>query len=217
MKLPFFYSLALFGAMTVSAAENTQTNAANTLIPDANPTGIFSTIDINDVPGWIDEITLSLHVSGGFSGDFYAYLSAENGGFAVLLNRVGKIDLSPFGYEDSGLNITFSDSAEMDVHLYGGVSGGILTGIWQPDGRNVDPQNVLDTDSRTATLSAFTSLNPNGRWTLFVADMAGAGEGTLVEWSLILKTIPEPSALSFAMLGSGLWLIGRRKQKTLRR
>jgi hypothetical protein len=49
--------------------------------------------------------------------------------------------------------------------------GGPLTGIWTPDGRVVDPDLVLNTDPRTALLGSFNGLDPNGEWTLLIADL----------------------------------------------
>ena len=62
--------------------------------------------------------------------------------------------------------------------------GGVLTGTFQPDARNVSPFSVLDTSPWTAFLSSFDGLDPNGTWTLFIADVSPVGIGTLDSWSL---------------------------------
>ena len=46
-------------------------------------------------------------------------------------------------------------------------------GKWVADGRTNRPTEVLDTDARPALLSGFNGLDPNGNWTVFVADVAG--------------------------------------------
>lgn len=185
------------------------TDTVNTPVPDANPNGLFSTIDVANVPGVIDNVTLSLNISGGFNGDLYAYLAGDNGGFTVLMNRVGRASTDPIGYGDAGFNVTFSGAATSDIHTYGGNGGNQLTGTWQPDGRNVDPQLVLDTDPRTTFLSSFNNRTPNGTWTLFVGDFANQSESTLVSWTLTIDTVPEPSSISLIGVGFGILLAFR--------
>jgi subtilisin-like proprotein convertase family protein len=205
MKAALNFLIATLFCASVSAAEMSYTNSSSAAIPDANPTGIMSVIDVTDAPGWITEVELTLTISGGFNGDFYAYLTSDAGGFSVLLNRPGRTSSNPFGYEDPGMTLTLSDAAPLDIHLYGGSSGSPLTGTWQPDGRNVSPQFALDSDPRTAGLSVFNGNTANGRWTLFLSDMASGGGATLVNWSISLKTIPEPSPFAFVLTGLGLF------------
>ena len=127
------------------------------------------------------------------------------------MNRVGSSSSSPNGYSDSGFQLTFSDSAQYDVHRYrvslGGESVGAVMGTWQPDGRRVDPSTVLDTSPRTDPLTPLGQLDPNGRWTLFVADMEAGGTGKLTGWEVrALAVIPEPSALSMLGMGLLVWM-----------
>jgi subtilisin-like proprotein convertase family protein len=46
---------------------------------------------------------------------------------------------------------------------------------------------VLDTSARTAYLSNFNGLDPNGQWTLFIADLAAGDRATLVRWGLEIE------------------------------
>jgi len=114
----------------------------------------------------------------------------------------------PSGYGESGFNITLSDSASWDVHNYqvalGGVFDGPLTGTWQPDGRRVHPTVSLDTSPRTTTLEPLGNMDPNGSWTLFIADMEAGGTGRLVEWEVRgtpWSAIPEPRTVGLAFAG----------------
>jgi len=83
--------------------------------------------------------------------------------------------------------VTFAVGAS-DIHRYGDsvlVQPGLaLTGIWGADGRETDPATTLDTDPRTAALDPFLIINPNGRWTLFIADVVSGGEARLDRWGL---------------------------------
>jgi subtilisin-like proprotein convertase family protein len=206
--------LAVFVAGTVSASAQhySFTNSTSAVVPDANPNGVFSTIDVSAISGTLGNLTLSLNISGGYNGDLYAYLSGDNGGFSVLLNRVGRTISNPTGYGDPGMNIVFSDSGASDVHLYGDNGGTPLTGTWQPDARNTNPQLTLDTDPRTAFLSSFDNRNPNGTYTLFLADFANESQSTLVSWSIDLDVVPEPTSASLFAIGLGLfWAMRRRR------
>lgn len=210
MKIPVII-LALLLALGAAAqpATNTFSQTVNALIPDANPDGYSSSTLVSGLAGVIQSLTVSLDITGGFNGDLYCYLAFGNG-FAVLLNRTGKSGTDSFGYGDAGFNISLSDVAATDIHLYGGNGGSPLTGTWQPDGRAIDPELVVGTDARTALLSAFTGSNPNGKWTLFVADLAGGYQSTLANWSLTIATVPEPnSGQLLGMLGglltAGAW------------
>jgi subtilisin-like proprotein convertase family protein len=214
MRLARLLSLvALLTGLGLPAADYAYTNQVNAVVPDGNPNGLSSSIDVSGTAGSITNITVFLSVAGGYTGDFYAYLSADNGGFSVLLNRVGRTSSNPLGYDDVGMTLNLSDRAAADVHLYGGNLGGPLTGAWQPDGRDVNPQLVLDTDPRLADLAVFDNRSAEGTWTLFISDMAGGGEGSLVNWALVIQTVPEPAAISLAVLGAGLWVFARRRAR----
>lgn len=166
----------------------------------------------------ISSVEVGLDISGGYNGDLYAYLAGPDGGFAVLLNRVGVSNsASEFGYSDSGMNVNFEDSAANDIHYYQNVPGYSLTGtIWQPDGENIDPNSPPAdfTGTQTAMLSSFDGANPNGTWTLFLADVSSGSQSTVVSWSLDITMVPEPSILTFAGAGVVVLLIlGQRRSR----
>ena len=186
-------------------------------IPDNDPSGIARSFKTSGLMVGIPyDLTVRLSVEGSefgaFNGDYYAYLLHETPSgsefrLAVLMNRVGSSSSSPNGYSDSGFQLTFSDSALQDIHQYrvslGGAPSGLVSGTWQPDGRRVDPSAALDTSPRAAPLIPLGQIDPNGQWTLFVADMEAGGTAKLTGWEVrALAVIPEPSALS--MLGTGL-------------
>jgi subtilisin-like proprotein convertase family protein len=177
----------------------------NQPIPDGDLAGLASEYNVSGVSGPIGSLTVNLNISGSRNGDLYAWLT-HGTGFSVLLNRPGRTAVDSLGYGDDGLNVTFSAAAAMDIHSYGGNGGNLLTGTYQPDGRKVFPALALDTSPRTAMLSSFTGLDPNGDWVLFVADAEGGDLHELVSWGINLTPIPEPA--SSGLLLSGLILLG---------
>lgn len=204
----------------------------NTAIPDNDSNGITSVISVSGQTDVITDLTVTLNLtaSGGaaFNGDIYAYLTHDTiDGFAVLLNRPGKTAANPMGTDGAGFtNVVFDDdAANGDVHVYettlggGFTAGEALTGTWAPDGRNIDPANVVDTDSRTSLLSSFDAQVPNGDWTLFVADMAGGGTLTLADWSMEISVSPVPEPQFYLLLAVSSMILGvhRRQQRCPKR
>jgi len=200
-------------------ATNVSFTSANTLIPDGQLTGMAFQTTVSGLSGTVYDVTVSLDILGGINGALYAYLTGPNGGFAVLLNRSGVTGGNSFGNTDAGLNITLTDAGSpANIHSYQADSpsfngNGQLTGIWAPDGINLNPQSsptMFDAARPTADFSSFTGTSPDGTWTLFVADVVGGGDGTLVNWGLTVVTAPEPQSWIFLAGGAGLLLMLRR-------
>lgn len=168
-------------------------------IPDGDLSGIVSTLSLSSLSAPIANLRVELDISGSYVGDLYAYLT-HGTGFAVLLNRAGSTSADPAGYGDSGLHVTFADGAP-DIHqyrltLFGNEStslNGPLTGLWAPDGRGVLPAILAPNDLRTAFLSSFNGQDPNGEWTLFVADLSGGDLHELNGWRLDINGPREPA------------------------
>lgn len=207
----------------------TQTYSVNSAIPDGDPSGFSDTRAIATSQTAITDVNVTLDISGlgtygGVNGDLYVYLT-HGSGFTVLLNRPGRRSGSSMGYDDSGLgSVVFDDSAANgDIHSYRfTLSGnhdtaitpapGQLTGSWRPDGRNIDPGSVADTDARGALLNSFNGLNPNGNWTLFVADMQTGGQVQLNSWGVSISAVPEPATTAlFTGVGLFSFLILRQR------
>src|SRR5580693_3261133 len=209
---------AVLAAASVSSTAvvmgQTTTNLSFTVnqnIPQGDPSGLANTQTLNfsSVPNFssIVNLTVTLDISGGLNGGYYAYLVNNSGGFAILLNRPGTTAGNSLGYTDSGFNITLSAGGP-DIHTYQTVSnpgGGVLAGTWGADGRNVDPATVVDTDPQTALLSSFAGADPSGQWTLFLANLDYGEQGELVSWGLSITAVPEPSSVGLALLGLGVF------------
>lgn len=192
-------------------------------IPDANLNGWSDTRTLSGVWGFITDVNVTLNISGGFNGDLYVYLS-HGGQTALLLNRVGRTALSGAGYGDAGFNITLSDGSA-DIHSYGGNGGSQLTGTWGADGRDIDPLASGATfDAATRQnggnpLGLFNNADPNGAWTIFVSDVSGGNQSTVVSWGLGMTTAPEPMNVAaglFAALFGAFHLIRFARRKGLK-
>lgn len=197
------------------AQTNSYTIAVNAPIADGSPVGLASTTAVSGLSGSISSIEVNLDITGGFNGDLYAYLAGPQGGFAILLNRVGLGSSNPFGYSDAGFNITLS-SGYANIHNYQSGSYTLTGGeLWAPDGRNISPlsaPSAFDSAATTADFGSFTGLIPNGDWTLFVADLSSGGQSTLVNWGLTIVTVPEPQTWLLGFGGVLLFALNRRRK-----
>lgn len=194
-------------------------------IPDGNASGIS---DVREISGSFPEVTgvrVNLTLSGGFNGDLYVYLRRESAGvtdgFSVLLNRPGRTAIDSWGYADSGFDVAFADTALNDVHDYRltlePAPNAPLTGVWQPDARNVDPSAVTSDSPRDAFLSVFSGGAANGNWTLFAADLQSGGASQIESWGLEFTAVPEtrhfPMIAGAGMIGVALWRLGTRRPR----
>ena len=164
------------------------------VIPDGRLTGWSDTHNLSGAPVSIGDVTVTLNLSGGWNGDLYAYL-VHSSGFAVLLNRVGRTTADGPGFGTAGMNVTLNDAAVLgNIHS---VSAPVAGGIYQPDGRNIDPRSpggTLAGTTPTALLSSFNRQNANGNWTLFIADVSGGDVSKVTSWSLDIAAVAEPGS-----------------------
>jgi Proprotein convertase P-domain len=189
--------------------------ASSGIVPDGNSTGWSDSRSLSGLSDFsISSVTVALNISGGYNGDLYAYLS-HDGILVPLLNRAGVTSGNPFGYSDSGFNVTLSSEGANDVHFYNSFTpsfngNGQLTGTWQPDGRNISPlspASTFDSASRV-DFSAYNGDNPNGTWTLFIADMASGDQSQLQSWSLGITAVPEPVGFALGIFAGISVVVG---------
>lgn len=215
MRSCYFLALAcsIVSAPQLQAAIVTVSDvlSSNNEIDDPPGSGIARTLTVSAPFTQITDIRVTLDIGSAdglnaWNGDLYAHLSGPSGTLAVLLNQTGVTSLNSAGYSNAGFSVTFQDSlSNPDIHNYQDVSyslngSGQLTGTWNSDGRS------LATDStRSNPLSGFAGQNPNGTWTLLVADMATGNTAKLNSWSLTVEggsiaqggsAVPEPHSTS---------------------
>lgn len=199
-------------AVIVPGTGFTFDDAVGLTIPDNNATGIARQVTVPAVYGPVDGISVSVVTSGGWNGDYYAFLS-HSSGLAVLLNRIGRSTASPLGSPDSGMVLTLITSSGADVHLATAEPGAPLTGVFSGDGRFSDPATVLDTDPRTAPLDLFLGADASGTWTFFIADLSAGDSAVLESWSLAIDAVPEPS---LGVLAAGVLVCAARRRRARR-
>jgi hypothetical protein len=191
----------------------------NISIPDNSIQGILRTTTVSGLDAsltYAPRVSLQIGGTGfgGFVGDLYGYLSHETPGgdyrMAVLLNRPGRTVFEPSGYDEEGFDIVFADEAAADIHFYRNfhpsIVSGTLLGTWQPDGRLASPFEVDESSPRTTNLASLGTIDPNGTWNLFLADLEAGGTMQLESWGLELianppaTAVPEPSQILSALV-----------------
>jgi subtilisin-like proprotein convertase family protein len=214
------------GAATAQTQSTNFTFSTGATIPDNEPSGLALAYSLSGIVGTISDVTVSLSISGGYNGDLYAYLAGPNGGFTVLLNRVGVgtgAGQSTYGYADTGFNVTLDDTALNNIQYYQSASpaptitGGVLQGTWQPDGVNIDPQSApsaFTAGSPSTPLSSFIGTDPNGTWTLFLADLAAGNESVVGPITVDVTTVPEPQTFALAACGGLAILLLRNLRRS---
>jgi subtilisin-like proprotein convertase family protein len=208
------FLLLTLGVGTSSAQVTNLFSGLNRAIPDGQVTGMVDTHTLaftNHAFWQITNVQLTIKIEGGYNGDLYGYL-VHGDGFAVLFNREGRTSGNRQGYNHGGFDIMLADGGE-DLHFYQAFgfdlnNQGQVTGTWGPDGRRVDPGGVNEHAERSALFGSFNGLNPNGTWTLFLADVDFGEQATLVEWGLVITAVPEPAP--FVLLGLAALLVWRR-------
>jgi subtilisin-like proprotein convertase family protein len=165
-------------------------NTAAITINDAIAQGVSnlypSTINVTGMTGNITNITVRLeNLNHTFPADLDIMLVAPNGDNIVLLSDTGGANDVFFG------NITFDDAAASTVGTT------ITTGTYQTTRdatADTFPAPAPAVGTNTTLGGAFNGDAPNGTWSLYVVDDAGADQGTLGNgWSLTITTTGSPA------------------------
>ena len=164
------------------------------------------------------KVRAGLHLVGssaglGWAGDMFVSLDHNLGSLtSILPNQPGLEGGNPAGFGYDGWNVVFRDgAANGDIH-HGqpATPATLLTGEWQPDGRQ-DPL----ASSRLPQLDVFYGAAANASWHLSVADLAPEGTMKLESWSLTFTgtTVPEPiGPTALVVLGLVGFAVFRRRR-----
>ena len=181
-------------------------------IPDANPTGISSSINVSSLPSVIEDVNVWINVSGGYNGDLYAFLS-YNGVLVPLLNRVGTVSVSPSTYQDY---FGYSTAGFSSVMLNDQASDGAIHNTITPGSKPTYSYTPDIAGSASPGLVAYNSANPNGNWTIFFSDMASGNSSTLVSWGMDITAVPEPANIALGIFGASSMLVLVVRSRTVR-
>jgi subtilisin-like proprotein convertase family protein len=204
-------SLPVHAAVTTNFTYNSGF-ANGGYVPDNDLSGWSDTHTLSGFTGGmalVDNITVTLNISGGWNGDLYGYLvhvdENNNSGFVVLLNRVGTPGYT-YGYGEAGFNnVTLSDVSGTSIQNYGGSSSAaaaLSTGTYGSAGGTLN--------------TSYDGLTVNGSWTLFLADMSSGDISLVNSWTLGITAVPEPTTWAMIIFGTllGGWHFARRLRRT---
>lgn len=173
------------------------------LVLDNNPNGWSDTRTISTA-GAINDISVTLELSGGWNGDLYAYL-VHDSGFTVLLDRVGTgvSGVSSYGYGDAGMNVTLAASGD-SLHHYGG--NNTFSSV---------PTGTYMVDNTSGSLGSFVNISSEGTWSLFIADDSAGGVSTVQSWGLQMDitAMPEPQTWILMTGTLGAFLVKRQTRQ----
>jgi len=152
------------------------------VIPDNNYSGVAYALSFGFSGVTIRDISVMLNISGGYNGDIYAYLS-HGSEIAYLLAANPAVS-------GSGFNITFVEGTGSPIPTGG---SGVLTGSYNP---------AID------FATTFNTTDPNGAWTLFLADLSPGDTSTLNSFGVNVTGVPEPVNVALGAFGVLLLAIG---------
>jgi subtilisin-like proprotein convertase family protein len=155
----------------------TSSGTVNIAIPDANPTGITSTIAVSGLPAKVLDVNVKLNIEHTYVGDLRVFLTGPNNAkISLILNR-----------GDEGINFTntvLDDEALVSITAIA-AAGDPFSGSFRPE----------------VPLGNFDGTPANGNWTLAVIDSVGLDTGKLVDWSLTFTTEQATTSLGNGFYG----------------
>lgn len=137
---------------------------ANLVIPDDDPQGTVSTVNVSSLTGTILDVNVTVNVTHTAVGDLRLNLRSPAGTVVTLVNRRGT----------DGVN--FKNTSFDDTSLVPAVN---MLNFQSPFNSVFSPETPL---------AAIIGESPNGNWMLEAFDLDTLDNGTLVSWSLSVTT-----------------------------
>jgi len=140
-------------------------------VPDANPTGVLSTINVSD-DFVVSDVNLNIDITHSWLWDLQIYLKAPNGEETLVYDR----SCGSAGVQRKNINALFDDEATTSVcnNSIPAISG------------STKPMSLL---------SAFNGSSSQGDWVLKVVDNSAGDLGTINDWSIELCQTNQTSAV----------------------
>lgn len=147
-----------------------------------------STVSVSGMAGLTTDVQVTLHgVTHGILNDIDALLVSPSGENLIFLSDASDFDI--FTYANNA-NLTFDDTgSEMPMRLE------VPSGTYEPT--NINHGGELDTfagpapqpSSANSFATAFSGIDPNGTWELYIVDDGTGDVGTIAGgWSISITT-----------------------------
>lgn len=167
-------------------------------IGPANP--YPSTITVSGMTGAVTAVQVVFHgLTHSTLNDVDALVVAPSGQNLVVLSDIGDPATLAFA---SNATLTFDDAATGSVP-----SGNVPTGTYRPTNNGAAdsfPPPAPAPSAQTTLADAFTGINPNGTWQLFIVDDSTGDVGSMAGgWSLVITTDLATAPTTTVMSTSG--------------
>jgi subtilisin-like proprotein convertase family protein len=184
-----------------AVATTSFSNTAPILIPGTGtgastgaPADIYpSTVSVSGITGTVSKVTVDLtNFNHTFPGDVDVLLAGPGGQKILLMSDAGG------GTDAVNVNLTFDDAAAA-------IGATVVSGTFRPT--NIGTGDLFPAPAPVGPypdpqlLSVFNGLDPNGTWSLYAVDDAGADVGNINGgWSLNITTSDPVCCLSACVL-----------------
>ncbi len=147
---------------------------------------------VSGLPRGITDVNVTLtSFDHTYPNDVDVLLVGPTGKFAVLVSDAGG------DWNVNGVNLTIDDQAAAQLPQ----ADQIVSGTYQPTNFEADDEfgpAAPDTDTSVDLLNTFNGTDPNGTWSLYVADDYGSEDGgDFGGWSVRITTVDLPAAPVF--------------------
>jgi subtilisin-like proprotein convertase family protein len=167
------------GAAGASAETITVSGGEEATIPSSGKAEPYpSLLDVQGGDGNMTDVNVTLTLTHPFPTDLDIAIVSPDGDSEILMSDACG-EATPF------LNTTITFDSEAGTPLS---TGPCTSGTFQPTNFGAGDTWEGGPSVTTNQLANLNGEDPNGTWQLFIVDDLGGGSGTLVTWSLTIKT-----------------------------